>query len=103
MANLNNMFNSEDSMAFTITLLMTTKYITLSKGGGLNNDTIVNVMSAKLSDFVRDISVTFMILLLGGQPSKSTLIKMVTYFFALFCCICKLAFIQAYRPTTTTA
>lgn len=90
MANLNNMFNSEDSMAFTITLLMTTKYITVNKGGSLHNETVVSVISSKLSDFTRDLILTLMIVLLGGQPSKSTVVKMAAYLLTLFCCICML-------------
>lgn len=94
MANLNNMFNSDDSMAFTITLLMTTKYITLNKGGNLSDSVIGSVLSNKFSDLVRDGFLTSMIIALQGFPSKSCMIKIGVYFATLYCCICSIELIS---------
>lgn len=88
MANLNNMFNSDNSMAFTITLLMTTKYITLNKAGPLSESTISSVISAKMSDLVRDLGVTAMIAALSGNVTSSSWVKIAVYFGTLYISIC---------------
>ena len=90
MANLNNLFNSDDSMAFTITLLMTTKYITINKGPQISDSAVSAVISAKLSDLCRDLSLTLLAVCLSGWPSSGSLVKMGVYFGTLYACLCSL-------------
>ena len=69
MANLNNMFNSDDSMTFTIILLMIVKYVVMVKGGSMSHEIIQNLMANKFSDFWRDLWLTAVMYVLEGWPS----------------------------------
>ena len=90
MANLNNLFNSEESLSFTITILMTTKYIVLNKGGNLSQDVINNVLGSKFSDFWRDFFLALIYSILSGTLTSGFMLKGGIYFMTLFLCICNL-------------
>ena len=90
MANLNNLFNSEDSLVFAVAFLMSTKYIYLSKNGKAPIETVNLVLLTKYNDFTKDIIIWLTTLMIAEKISQEYMFKAFIYFLSILASTCKM-------------
>jgi len=90
MATLNILLSSMEALAYSIFIVMITKYILAIKTGKTNEETIHNMMSSKFSDLWRDAILVLTVLSISGANlSVSLFSKVFLYFATIIFCICK--------------
>ena len=88
MANMNNLFNSEDAMVFTVTLLMSTKYIGLVKNGKVSQELTTSVCYGKVNDIIRDLLLWYLIKTLSDTITNDFLFKGAVYILSIVISTC---------------
>jgi len=88
MANMNNLFNSDDAMVFTVTLLMSTKYIGLSKNGKVTQEMTALVCYGKVNDIIRDLLLWYLIKSLSDSVTNDFVFKGGVYILSIIISTC---------------
>jgi hypothetical protein len=88
MANMNNLFNSDDAMVFTVTLLMSTKYIGLSKNGKASPELTTSVCYGKVNDLIRDLLLWYLIKSLSDSITNDFVFKGAVYILSIVISTC---------------